>query len=104
MTACAETGAGGHSCRRVAPAYVDTPLRTNVLGPDGKPWPNQPEPPFRIWPVEKCVDRLVKLIVKRKAEALLPAFTGPLLVLDKVLGSRIGDALMRYNFRRNWSK
>ena len=82
----------------LAPAYVDTPLRTNVLGPDGHPWPNQPEPPFRIWPVEKCVDRLVKLIVKRKAEALLPAFTGPLIVLDKVLGSRIGDALLRYNF------
>jgi NAD(P)-dependent dehydrogenase (short-subunit alcohol dehydrogenase family) len=82
----------------LAPAYVDTPLRTNVLGPNGQPWPNQPEPPFRIWPVEKCVDRLVKLIVKRKAEALLPAFTGPLLVLDKVLGSRIGDALLRYNF------
>ena len=36
----------------------------------------------------------MKLIVKRRAEALLPAFTGPLLVLDKVLGSRIGDALL----------
>jgi NAD(P)-dependent dehydrogenase (short-subunit alcohol dehydrogenase family) len=82
----------------LAPAYVDTPLRDNVLGPDGKPWPNPPPPPFRIWPVEKCVDRLVRLIVRRRREALLPAFTGPLLVLDRALGSWIGDALLRYNF------
>jgi NAD(P)-dependent dehydrogenase (short-subunit alcohol dehydrogenase family) len=84
----------------LAPAYVDTPLRDNVLGPDGKPWPNQPPPPFRIWPVEKCVDRLVNLIVKRKSQALLPAFTGPLLVVDRMLGSCVGDALLRYNFPR----
>jgi short-subunit dehydrogenase len=82
----------------LAPAYVDTPLRDHVLGPDGQPWTNAPPPPFRIWPVEKCVDRLVRLIVKRRAEALLPAFTGPLLVLDRALGSWIGNALLRYNF------
>jgi NAD(P)-dependent dehydrogenase (short-subunit alcohol dehydrogenase family) len=82
----------------LAPAYVDTPLRLNVLGPDGRPWPNPPPPPFRIWPVEKCVDRLVRLIVKRKREALLPAFTGPLLVFDRALGSWVGDALLRYNY------
>jgi len=82
----------------LAPAYVNTEMRLNVLGPDGKPWPNPPAPPFRIWPVEKCVDRLVRLIVKRKAEALLPAFTGPLLVLDRALGSWIGNALLRYNY------
>ena len=82
----------------LSPAYVDTPLREHVLGPDGKPWPNPPPPPFRIWPVQKCVDRLIRLIVKRRAEALLPAFTGPLLVLDRALGSFIGNALLRYNF------
>jgi NAD(P)-dependent dehydrogenase (short-subunit alcohol dehydrogenase family) len=82
----------------LAPAYVDTPLREHVLGPDGQPWPNPPPPPFRIWPVQKCVDRLIRLIVKRRAEALLPAFTGPLLVLDRALGSYIGNALLRYNF------
>jgi NAD(P)-dependent dehydrogenase (short-subunit alcohol dehydrogenase family) len=82
----------------LSPAYVDTPLRDHVLGPDGKPWINPPPPPFRIWPVEKCVDRLVRLIVKRRAEAMLPAFTGPLLVLDRVLGSWIGNALLRYNY------
>jgi NAD(P)-dependent dehydrogenase (short-subunit alcohol dehydrogenase family) len=82
----------------LAPAYVDTPLRDNVLGPDGKPWPEPPPPPFRIWPVEKCVDRLVRLIVRRRAEELLPGFTGPLLTLDRVLGSWIGNALLRYNY------
>jgi NAD(P)-dependent dehydrogenase (short-subunit alcohol dehydrogenase family) len=82
----------------LSPAYVDTPLREHVLGPDGKPWTNPPPPPFRIWPVEKCVDRLVRLIVQRRAEAMLPAFTGPLLVLDRALGSWIGNALLRYNF------
>jgi NAD(P)-dependent dehydrogenase (short-subunit alcohol dehydrogenase family) len=82
----------------LSPAYVDTPLREHVLGPDGQPWPNPPAPPFRIWPVQKCVDRLIRLIVKRRAEALLPAFTGPLLVLDRALGSYIGNALLRYNF------
>jgi NAD(P)-dependent dehydrogenase (short-subunit alcohol dehydrogenase family) len=82
----------------LAPAYVDTPLREHVLGPDGKPWDHPPPPPFRIWPVEKCVDRLVRLILRRRAEALLPGFTGPLLVLDRALGSWIGNALLRYNF------
>jgi hypothetical protein len=48
--------------------------------------------------VEKCVDRLVRLIVRRRAEALLPAFTGPLLALDRVLGSWLGNALLRYNY------
>src|SRR5947209_7101007 len=35
----------------VAPGFVDTPLRQSVLGPDGRPWANPPDPPFRIWPV-----------------------------------------------------
>ena len=81
-----------------SPGFVDTPLRERVLGPDGRVWDKPPPPPFRIWPVEKCVDRLVRLIVKRRAEAMLPAFTGPLLVLDRVLGSWMGNALLRYNF------
>jgi NAD(P)-dependent dehydrogenase (short-subunit alcohol dehydrogenase family) len=82
----------------LAPAYVDTPLRDHVLGPDGQPWPNQPAPPFRIWPVEKCVDRLIRLIVRRRAEELLPAFTGPLLNLDRVFGSWLGNTFLRYNY------
>ena len=49
----------------VAPGFVDTPLRERVLGPTGEPWAKPPDPPFRIWPVDKCVDRVVRLIVKR---------------------------------------
>src|SRR5262249_38221862 len=80
----------------VAPGFVDTPLRANVLGPDGKPWPEPPPPPFRIWPVEKVVDRIVRLIVKRRAEALLPGFVGPLLWLDQIVWKAIGNAVLRW--------
>jgi NAD(P)-dependent dehydrogenase (short-subunit alcohol dehydrogenase family) len=82
----------------VSPGFVDTPLREHVLGPDGQPWPEPPPPPFRIWPVEKCVDRIIRLIVKRRAEALLPAFTGPLLTLDDVLGRWLGDLILTRQF------
>jgi NAD(P)-dependent dehydrogenase (short-subunit alcohol dehydrogenase family) len=82
----------------VSPAFVDTPLRENVIGPDGKPWPVPPPPPFRIWPLEKCVDRIVRLIVKRKRQALLPWYAGPLLVLDELMGRVIGDRLLLRKF------
>lgn len=82
----------------VAPGFVDTPLREHVLGPDGKPWPQPPAPPFRIWPVEKCVDRVVRLIVKRRKQALLPWFIGPLLALDHLVGCWIGDFVLQRRF------
>jgi NAD(P)-dependent dehydrogenase (short-subunit alcohol dehydrogenase family) len=82
----------------LSPAFVDTPLRTNVLGPDGKPWLEPPPPPFRIWPVEKCVDQIVRLIVKRRREALLPWFAGPLIGLDRLFGRRLGDRLLGWKF------
>ncbi|MFO0964412.1 MAG: SDR family oxidoreductase [Gemmataceae bacterium] len=82
----------------VSPAFVDTPLRANVLAGDGKPWPEPPPPPFRIWPVEKCVEQIVKVIARRKNEALIPWFTGPLLFLDKMLGSRLGDRILAKRF------
>lgn len=82
----------------VSPAFVDTPLRVNVLGADGKPWPEPPPPPFRIWPVEKCVDRIVRLIAKRKREILLPWFAGPLLALDGMFGNRLGNRLLAWKF------
>jgi NAD(P)-dependent dehydrogenase (short-subunit alcohol dehydrogenase family) len=82
----------------VSPAFVDTPLRVNVIGADGKPWEQPPPPPFRIWPVEKCVDRIVRLLVKRRREVLLPWFTGPLLTLDRLLGSWIGNRLLAWKF------
>jgi NAD(P)-dependent dehydrogenase (short-subunit alcohol dehydrogenase family) len=82
----------------VSPAFVDTPLRDNVLGPDGKPWDVPSPPPFRIWPVEKCVDRIVRLIVKRQRQTLIPWFTGPLLVLDEMLGRVVGDRILTRRF------
>jgi NAD(P)-dependent dehydrogenase (short-subunit alcohol dehydrogenase family) len=82
----------------VSPAFVATPLRVNVLGPDGQPWAEPPPPPFRIWPVEKCVDRIVRLIARRRRQALLPWFTGPLLVLDELLGRQIGDRILGRRF------
>jgi NAD(P)-dependent dehydrogenase (short-subunit alcohol dehydrogenase family) len=82
----------------VSPAFVDTPLRSNVLDKDGKPWDVPPPPPFRVWPVEKCVDRIVRLIVKRKRQALLPWFAGPLLVIDEMLGRTIGDRILMRKF------
>ena len=82
----------------VSPAFVDTPLRDNVLGPAGKPWDVPPPPPFRIWPVEKCVDRIVRLIVKRRRQALLPWFAGPLLAIDEMFGRVIGDRILTRKF------
>lgn len=75
----------------VSPGFVDTPLRERVLDGSGRPWPRPPQPPFRVWPLEKCVDRVVRLLVKRKSQALLPAFVGPLLALDELTGGRLGD-------------
>jgi len=75
----------------VSPGFVDTPLRKHVLDASGQPWPRPPAPPFRVWPLEKCVDHVVRVIVKRKAHALLPAFVGPLLALDEITGGRLGD-------------
>jgi len=82
----------------VYPGFVDTPLRENVLGPSGQPWQAPPPPPFRVWPVEKCVNRIVRLIVRRRAKALLPAFTGPLFTLDDIALRIIGDWILRWRF------
>jgi dehydrogenase/reductase SDR family protein 7B len=82
----------------VSPAFVATPLRTNVLAADGKPWPEPPPPPFRIWPVEKCVDRILRLLVRRQREALIPWVAGPLLLVDDLTGHRLGDRILRRKF------
>jgi NAD(P)-dependent dehydrogenase (short-subunit alcohol dehydrogenase family) len=82
----------------MSPAFVATPLRDNALGPDGQPRPERPPKTFRIWPVEKCVERIVNLIVKRKREALLPAFVAPFLILDQILDRRLGDRILARRF------
>jgi NAD(P)-dependent dehydrogenase (short-subunit alcohol dehydrogenase family) len=93
-----ELGRDGVHVGVVSPGFVDTPLRDRVLGPDGKVWPHPPDPPFRVWPVEKCVDRIVRLIVKRRARALLPAHAGPLLTLDHIFGRWVGDWILLKKF------
>jgi dehydrogenase/reductase SDR family protein 7B len=82
----------------VSPAFVATPLRVNVLAADGKPWPEPPPPPFKVWPVDKCVERIVRLIHKRQAEAIIPWRAKPLLLMDEVFGRQIGDRLLKRNF------
>jgi NAD(P)-dependent dehydrogenase (short-subunit alcohol dehydrogenase family) len=85
----------------LSPGHVATPLRQRVLGPDGKPWETPPPAPFRIWPVELVVDRLIRLIVRRRPEALLPWFVGPMLAVDQVIGPWLGDRLISRQFRRH---
>jgi dehydrogenase/reductase SDR family member 7B len=82
----------------VSPAFVDTPLRANVLAADGQPWAEPPRPPFRVRPVEKVVDRIVRLIVRRRREALIPWLAGPLLIVDKLLGGSLGDRILQRRF------
>jgi NAD(P)-dependent dehydrogenase (short-subunit alcohol dehydrogenase family) len=82
----------------VRPGFVDTPLRDHVLGPDGRPWDKPPPPPFRVWPVEKCVDQIIRLIVWRLGRINLPWFMGPLYWLDEIVGRIIGNWILRYMF------
>jgi len=93
-----ELGRDGVHVGVVSPGFVDTPLRERVLGPDGQVWKEPPAPPFRVWPVQKCVDRIVRLITRRRAQALLPGFAGPLLTLDQALGGWIGDRILAWRF------
>lgn len=82
----------------VSPAFVATPLRVNVLAGDGKPWASPPDPPFRIWPVEKCVDRIVRLVERRQKEAVIPGFVPPLLKIDDLMGRFLGDRILLRKF------
>jgi NAD(P)-dependent dehydrogenase (short-subunit alcohol dehydrogenase family) len=82
----------------VVPGFVDTPLRDNVLGPNGQPYAKAPPSPFRVWPVERCVDRVIELLEKRKAELLLPWFVRPLLALDEAVGGWLGDRYLARKF------
>jgi NAD(P)-dependent dehydrogenase (short-subunit alcohol dehydrogenase family) len=84
----------------LSPGHVATPLRDRVLGPDGKPWPVQPPAPFRVWPLAACVERLVRLITRRKAEEVMPAFVWPMLALEQITGPWLGDRLLARRFAR----
>ena len=85
-----------------APGFVDTPLHSKVLRPDGEVWTSIPKPPLRIWPVEKCVNNIVYLLRKRKSEVLLPWFVRPLrplMAVDKIVGTWLGDWFFTRRFR-----
>jgi NAD(P)-dependent dehydrogenase (short-subunit alcohol dehydrogenase family) len=82
-----------------ASGFVDTPLRERVLGPDGNPLPTSPILPFRVWPLEKVVDALVRQIVQRKREVLFPRFVRPLLALDTLVGGKLGDRYLMRKFK-----
>ncbi len=84
----------------VSPGHVDTSLRDRVLGPDGRPWQRQPPVPFRVWPVEACVDRIIRLIVQRRPEELFPSIVRPLLALEHIVGTWLGDRWLARRFSR----
>jgi NAD(P)-dependent dehydrogenase (short-subunit alcohol dehydrogenase family) len=84
----------------VSPGHVDTPLRERVLGPDGRPWDDPPTPPFRVRPVEVIVDRILDLIVRRRAEALIPPVVRVLFAVENVVGTWLGDRWLRKRFDR----
>jgi NAD(P)-dependent dehydrogenase (short-subunit alcohol dehydrogenase family) len=85
----------------VSPGFVETPLRERVLSHEGRPWTTPVTAPFRVRPVEACVDRLVDLIEQRRAEAFVPNFVGPLLALDAVIGPWLGDRIVSRHFRKH---
>lgn len=95
-----ELAADGVHVGVLSPGHVETPLRDRVLGPDGRPWATPPTPPFRVWPVDKVVERLVRLLVRRQAEALLPGFVSPMLALDQLIGPWLGDRIIARQFGR----
>jgi NAD(P)-dependent dehydrogenase (short-subunit alcohol dehydrogenase family) len=84
----------------LSPGHVGTPLRDRVLGSNGKPYEERLPVPFRVWPVEDCVDRIVQLIVHRKAEEIFPAIVRPLLAIDHIVGTWLGDRWLKRRFNR----
>ncbi len=88
-----------------SPGFVDTPLRYSVLMGNGLVHETPPVPPLRLWPVETCVKKILRMIRKRKKVATLPGFVRYLFALnDLILPGWVGDFFLRYKFgylRRN---
>jgi NAD(P)-dependent dehydrogenase (short-subunit alcohol dehydrogenase family) len=93
-----ELGRDGVHVGVVSPSFVDTPLRQRVLGSNGQPWVTPPSLPLPAFPVDKCVDLIVRLIVKRRAQAVLPWRSGVFLKLEQILGPWIGDRILSAKF------
>ncbi len=82
----------------VATGFVDTPLRNQVLGGDGEILKTAPALPFRLWPLEKCVNMVIDLMLKRKREALLPWFMRALFTIDVMNNGKMGDRFLKGKF------
>jgi short-subunit dehydrogenase len=84
----------------LAPGFVATPLREHVLDGHGMVCKTPPTVPFRIWPLEKCVDLVIRLLVRRQREVLLPGFVRHLLAFDMCTNGSVGDGWLQKRFRR----
>ncbi|HLJ95464.1 MAG TPA: SDR family oxidoreductase [Gemmataceae bacterium] len=93
-----ELGRDGVHVGVVFPSFVDTPLRQRVLGPNGQPWTQPPAVPLPMFPVERCVDLIVRLIVKRRPQAVLPWRSSMFLKLEQIFGPWIGDRILSARF------
>ena len=58
----------------ISTGFIDTPLRQRILGGDGKVLDKTPVLPFRLWPLEKCMEVVMKVILKRQRDAIFPGF------------------------------
>lgn len=82
----------------ISTGFIDTPLRQRILGGDGKVLDKTPVLPFRLWPLEKCIEVVMKVIVKRQRDAIFPGFIRPLLGFDPINYGRMGDRYLRNRF------
>lgn len=82
-----------------SPGFVDTPLRESVLKGDGKVYEKPPKLPFRLWSVDLCVGKILRMVRKRLKSSLLPGFVHYLLTADDfVFRGWISDMVLRYKF------
>lgn len=82
----------------ISTGFIDTPLRQQVLGGDGKVLEKTPLLPFRLWPLEKCMNIVMKVILKRQRDAIFPGFIRPLLGFDSINYGKMGDRYLKHKF------
>lgn len=82
----------------ISTGFIDTPLRQRILGGDGKVLAKNPVLPFRLWPLEKCMKIVMKVILKRQRDAIFPGFIRPLLGIDPINYGSMGDRYLKGKF------
>lgn len=82
----------------ISTGFVDTPLRNRILGGDGKVLENPPPLPFKLWPLEKCMEIVMQVILKRQRDAIFPRFIRPLLGFDPINHGKMGDRYLKRKF------